>query len=399
MKHLKLGIILVLIIGLSACSKQIPELTDEFIRSQLNSYLEIYDYTSIENFTYEISKTSETKINAVGEVDMTNQLGKLTGDITLGFIYNENKWVLVNKYFTVTNATLNQDSRIRNDAFSQVLNYTDAQFKDISYTLSKYEINKWEVTGEIIVETSLGTQIGTFTLGYKHVGTTWELYNNSYKMTVIVDSSPEPTAEKAFSRFQESFFSSNDLFIEYDQMTSIEKTIDLANGTGTFIFKYTLTNELKTTNFTVTITALHQEEGWVYTLASRPYEEVLDYEGTYTLNWDILETETFYKDKEAMIIKLTGQIKISGSRYYYDSVVDQNNVEATVIFRGVETKVTPTLINDGSNSCITMKYGTNEKETVTLCYNEEDYKGGQMMAPIFYGVSFDQSHAVTGRTR
>jgi len=118
MKHLKLGIILVLIIGLSACSKQIPELTDEFIRSQLNSYLEIYDYTSIENFTYEISKTSETKINAVGEVDMTNQLGKLTGDITLGFIYNENKWVLVNKYFTVTNATLNQDSRIRNDAFS-----------------------------------------------------------------------------------------------------------------------------------------------------------------------------------------------------------------------------------------------------------------------------------------
>ena len=399
MKHLKLGIILVLIIGLSACSKQIPELTDEFIRSQLNSYLEIYDYTSIENFTYEISKTSETKINAVGEVDMTNQLGKLTGDITLGFIYNENKWVLVNKYFTVTNATLNQDSRIRNDAFSQVLNYTDAQFKDISYTLSKYEINKWEVTGEIIVETSLGTQIGTFTLGYKHVGTTWELYNNSYKMTVIVDSSPEPTAEKAFSRFQESFFSSNDLFIEYHQMTSIEKTIDLANGTGTFIFKYTLTNELKTTNFTVTITALHQEEGWVYTLASRPYEEVLDYEGTYTLNWDILETETFYKDKEAMIIKLTGQIKISGSRYYYDSVVDQNNVEATVIFRGVETKVAPTLINDGSNSCITMKYGTNEKETVTLCYNEEDYKGGQMMAPIFYGVSFDQSHAVTGRTR
>jgi len=402
MKHLKLGIILLLVIGCVACAKQsasIPELTDEVIRADLESYLKIYDFNTIDKFTYENTKISETRINAVGEVEMTTQLGKLTGAVTLGFVYNENQWVLVNKYFTVTNAVLNQDERIRDDAFNLVLNFATGQFKDITYTLSEYTAKEWKISGEITIETSQGTQIGSFDLGYRLNGTSWTLFSDQYKLISIIDTSVEPTPQKAFYRFQESFFNNNDNFIEYDQMTSIEKSIDLANGTATFVYHYTIVDYLKTTNFSVTITALHQEEGWLYTLTDRSYDEVLDYEGTYHLNWDILETETFYEDKETMTIKLTGQIKISGSKYYYDSVLNQNNVEATVLFRGVETKVTPTLINDGSYSCITMKYGTNEKETVTLCYNEEEYRDGIMAGPIFYGVSFDQSHAKVVKTQ
>jgi hypothetical protein len=396
MKNLKLGIILLLILGLNACTSKVnvSELTDEVIRVDLATYLQIYDPITIDKFTYEKTKISDTRINAVGEVIMTTQLGKLTGSVTLGFVFNENKWVLVNKYFSVTNAVLNQDERIRDDAYNLVSYFATGQFKDITYTLSEYKSNEWKITGEITIETSQGTQIGSFILGYRLEGTSWTMYDSQYKLISVIDTSTEPTAQKAFYRFQESFFSNNDAFIEYDQMTSIEQSIDLANGTAIFIYHYTITDSLRTTNFSVTITGQHQENGWIYNITDKSYDEVLNYEGTYHLTWDILDTETFYINNETMTLVLTGQIKISGTKYYSDYELHQNNVEATVIFRGLETKVTPTLTYEGSFSCITMKYGTSEKEVVSLCYNEEDYRGGIMAGPIFYGISFDQSHAI-----
>jgi hypothetical protein len=205
--------------------------------------------------------------------------------------------------------------------------------------------------------------------------------------------SQNATPRDAFYQTQASFYSDNDLFIEYDQIKSVDQNIDLEAGTATFVFYYTLKDALTTHDYHVTVKGKHTDSGWVYAYQYTDAEGLYVYDGTYKLTWDILDTETFYKNNETMTIDLVGSILAKGvhEEVFTSSVIVP--LSATVHFRGVDYSVTPVVLNGNDFRSLVLKFGSSDKQTVTLSFGEEEYRGGQMCCPIFYGVSADQSHA------
>jgi len=251
----------------------------------------------------------------------------------------------------------------------------------------------WTIEGSLKALTTKCMVTADFVLNYTNVDHNWNLLSNQITINSCVDTAEEPTSTAAFYQTQDQFASDNDLFVELNQITSVDQTIDPDKRTALFVFHYTLTNALITKVYTVAVKGTHSLSGWMYQVDYTDITEHYDYEGSYALTWDILDSETFYKNNETMKLVLEGSIQVKSIHGNLYTVTILAPLSAVVTFRGVDYAVTPVMLNGNEFTSLVLKYGSLEKETVTLSYGEEAYRDGQMCCPIFYGVSVDQSHA------
>ncbi len=145
MKIMKLGLIVVLFLGLSACFStdkepiDVPVLSDEKIKAdafEFTSY--VTQYESIEALTYTIDKISSTRWTITGQLSLKTAQCTINGPFTMVYAYKDSKWTLGAHTYTpatLINITLEPDPKDAQELVYQSIiaqeGYTTYPFEDI----------------------------------------------------------------------------------------------------------------------------------------------------------------------------------------------------------------------------------------------------------------------------
>lgn len=401
MRSLKLGIILLVIIGFTGCSKpkvvdEILPLSEETIQSDANAIFSELNLICIDEFTMMIDKISQTQWDVNAQASITTAQGKIEGILSLRYEYDEEVWILKSHDFTQTKVLLN-DEVIRKDALA-LIDQENLSLSKINYIIDEVSSDSWVIKGRMSVETSQCTLNADFNLTYQ--SSKWNLMDSEVYPISCTDTSLEPTPEAAYKQIQYNLINTLSIPLEFNQITTVTQYIDLNEGKASFLFSYELDDDLAFNEITVSIEANRETDGWVYEIKKQNYNTTYEYTARYDLTWNVLKTESFYTSKEKMTLKITGTIEVAGSDdESEDPEIQSNTLSATVLFRGEEIEVIPTLMEEDCFTCILIKFGLSDEEMIILTYGIENYKGVLSKSSVFYGISYDQSHAIVARTQ
>jgi hypothetical protein len=404
MKIFKLGIIILVMLGLGACSTLFgpPALKDSVIEADILTMSGFPQGTVISKDLNKEKNASMMVITGTVAIETTNATMHIS--VHLSYAYSDSAWKPGFKNFTIesySDIKANPepgDARIRHDIESLPDFVSDPSVKDkIVYTVTKDPESTWTVKGQLDWSTDSCDVSGGYTLVYVYNGTSWDLTSNNVEVTSINKINHQPVFTTIYQQVEQAYETWYDNYVLPQEMDSTVLTSDLVAGTASFTSKYTLKDGPMLAKATVTVNGIFEYgAGWVFTIGTKSFDTTIDYTGFYTLTWDILDTETFYKNNEVMTLKVTGQIHFLGSSIWGSESIISNSIQAVVNFRGKTITVEdvhpdpigtyPTLI--------LIEFGSGPKERVYLAYGQESYRDWGYMGFRFYGISADESHAV-----
>jgi len=404
MRTLKLGLLLMMVLGLGACSTLFgpPALKDSVIEADIISMSGFPQGTIVSKNLIKEKNASMMVITGTIAIETTNATMHIS--VHLSYAYSDSAWKPGFKNFTIesySDIKINPepgDARIRHDIESLPDFVSDPSVKDkIVYTVTKDPESVWMVKGQLDWSTSNCEVSGGYTLIYTYNGNTWDLTSNNVEVSKINKITQQPDFATIYQQVEQAYETWYDNTVLPQEMDSTVMTSDLVAGTASFTSKYTLKDGPMMTKAIVTVNGTFEYgAGWVFTIGTRAYDTTIEYTGFYNLTWDILETEPFYKDNEEMKLKVSGQIHFTGSSIYSVDTVISNTIEAVVYFRGktyTVSDVHPDPI-DRYPTLLLIEYGPGAKERVYLAYGQESYYEWTYMGFRFYGISADESHAV-----
>lgn len=402
MKLLRWSVVICVLIGCGACSKpivvnEIPPLSEVTIQRDANEIFTELNLIDINEFTTMIDKISQTQWDVNAQASITTAQGSIEGVLSLKYVYTDKVWVLGSHDFIQTNVLLN-DEVIRKDALSLIPQEDSLSLSRISYTIDEVTKDSWIIKGQMSVETSQCTLNANFNLAYQ--SSQWVLGQSEVFPISCTDPSLEPSPEAAFKQVKDDLINTLNIPLDYYEITVLTQDIDLNLGKASFVFSYELDDDLSFNEITVTIEANRETYGWVYEIKKQNYNKIYEYTAKYDLVWSVLKSESFYVSRERMTLKITGTIEVSGSNNESeDPEIQSNTLSAIVLFRGEEIEVIPTLVEEHCFTSIMLKFGPSEEEMVLLTYGMENDRGVISSSPIFYGISYDLSHAKVARTQ
>jgi hypothetical protein len=402
MKIFKLGLLLFIVLSSTACSKpvvveEILPLSDETILSDANAILSEFNLIHIDEFTTMIDKITPAQWDITAQTSISTDQGTIEGILTMKYAYTDKTWVLGTHMFIQTKVLLN-DEVIRKDALSLIPQEANLSLSKINYTIDEVTKDTWVIKGEMAVETKRCTLNVNFDLSYR--GSKWELTDSQATLISCVDPSSEPTLEEAYRQINEELYKHQDLDLDFSSINIISQSIDLNTGEATFIFDYTIEDDLSSMDIIVTVEGTRSTYGWTYLIKKQSYNTTYDYTAKYDLVWNVLKEESFYTSKEKMTLRIEGSIEVSGLIGQDDSYeIQSNTLSALILFRGEEFIVIPTFLEDNNFSSIVLNFGSSDHEMLILEYGIETYRGVVSRTSLFYGISFDKSHAKIFRTQ
>jgi hypothetical protein len=402
MEIFQMGLVMFIVLSCTACSKpivveEILPLKEETILMDANVVLSDFNLIRIDEFTTMIDKTSQTQWDINAQTSITTAQGTIEGILNLKYVYTENTWVLGSYTFIQTKALLN-DEIIRKDALSLIPHEDNLSLSKINYIIDEVTKDSWVINGEMAVETTRCTLNVNFNLSY--MGSNWDLTNSEVTLISCVDPSSDPTLEEAYRQINEELYTYLDLDLDFDQINLVSQSIDLNSGEATFVFDYTLDDDLSSMDILVTVEGLRSTYGWTYEIKKQSYNKTYDYTGIYDLVWYVLKGETFYTSKEKMTLQINGEIEISGLLDQDETCeIQSNTLSAVVLFRNQEISVIPSLLSENVFTSIVLNFGPSDHEMLILEYGLETYRGVVSSTSLFYGISFDKSHAKIFRTQ
>ena len=404
MKIFKLGIIILVMLGLGACSSLFgpPDLKDSVIEADIIAMKDIPQGNIVSS---QLKKEKSDSVLIVsGTVAIETDYATTHISVRMSYAYSESVWKAgFNSFEIVSYSDIKinpepEDTRIRHDIEVLPDFINDHTVKDrIIYTVTKDPESVWTVKGQMDWSTENCEVSGEYTLIYTYNGTAWNLTSRNVEVSKINKITQQPVFETIYQQVELAYETWYDGSVFPDEMDSTVMTSDLVAGTASFTSKYTLKDGPMMTKATVTVNGTFEYgAGWVFTIGTRAYDTTIDYTGIYNLTWDILETEPFYKDNEEMKLKVNGQIHFTGSSIYSVDTVLSNTIQAVVYFRGKTYTVSDVHSDpiDRYPTLLLIEYGSGAKERVYLAYGQESYYEWTYMGFRFYGISADESHAV-----
>lgn len=403
MKIIKLGIIIVLMSGLVACSTLFgpSDLKDSVIEADILSMSGFPQGTLVSKDLDKEKNNTVMVISGTVSIETTNATMHVS--VHLSYAYSESIWKPGFKNFTIesySDIKVNPepgDVRIRHGIESLPDFVNDPSVKDkIVYTVTKDPESVWTVKGQLDWSTTNCEVSGGYTLIYTYNGSSWDLTSTDVEVSKTNKITQQPDFATIYQQVEQAYETWYDNTALPQEMDSIVLTSDLVAGTASFTSKYTLKAGPMMAKATVTVNGTFEYgAGWVFTMGARSFDTTIDYTGFYNLSWDILETEPFYLDNEEMKLKMSGQIHFLGSSIWSVDTVVSNTIQAVVYFRGKTYTVSDVHPEaDTYPTLILIEYGSGAKERVYLAYGQESYYDWTYMGFRFYGVSADESHAV-----
>ena len=404
MRIIKLGIIIIIMMGLWACSSLFgpPSLSDSVIEADI---LSMSGFPQGNIISKSLTKEKNDKVLVItGDVAIETANATMHVEVHLSYAYSQSKWMPGYKNFSIdsyTDIKVNPEpteARIREDIQNLPDFAKDLSVKDrLDYTLTKDKESVITVSGQLDWSTDLCDAKGSYTVVYTYNGSDWDLTSSEVKVSSIVAIKQRPDFDLAYQQLFQEYETWYDNFEEPSEMDSTTLSVDMKAGTASFTSKYTLKNGPMEAKAIVTINgSFEYGTGWVFTPGTKSFDTTIDYTGTYHLTWDILDTETFYTMNEPMTLTLTGKIHFLGKSAWDVSSIVTNDIKAVVNFRSKTYTVTSVKPDPANTypSLVLIAYGSGAKERVYLAYGQESYRDWAYMGFRFYGVSADESHAV-----
>ncbi len=404
MKIIKLGIIVLAMLGLGACSTLFgpPALSDSVIEADILSMTNFPQGSIVAKALNKDMNASVIVVTGTVAIETANAITHVT--VRLSYVYSESKWnpgfntFKIDYYSDIKVNPEPTDLRIRQDIAALPDFTQDPAVKDkIVYSVTKDPESVWTVKGQLDWSTDWCDVSGGYTLIYTYNGTSWDMTSSNVEVSSINTIKQQPDFWSAYQQTFLAYETWYDSTAFPENMDSTVLTSDLIAGTASFTSKYTLKDGPMMTKAIVTINGTFEYgDGWVFTAGTKSFDTTIDYTGFYNLTWDVLDTETYYLDKEAMKLKLSGKIHFLGSSIWSVDTVVSNTIQAVVYFRGKTYTVNDVHADpiDRYPTLMLIEFGSGAKERVYLAYGQESYYDWTWMGFRFYGVSADESHAV-----
>jgi len=401
MRMIKLGIIALMMLGLTACGDPKPkvtELTKAQIQADVVAHLnEVYSEATVEDFAVASdSELRETK-TVIGTMSLKTPISSLTGNYTNVYKLVGETWTLESSLFTpkiytwIDPATWPDQARVEADLKNAVLKHPIEQIEKVEYTFNHSNNSALSCQIDLTYRSAIGTVTTQLASGYAFVDQAWTFGLGQEISTTITDFKQRPLEEDMLT-WSIMTFHGGDSDTGITEADSHLISSDFDAKTGTLLNTYHLDKWiLSHMRYVADITVIgwyDTEVGWMIETQDVVLSKTLDLNMKEQFVWESMNAaESVYTKGDTLELDLTGSMTITTPTETEWTL----NVSGTVKVNGVSHDLTfrKTTYFEANYYALELSYGPGPKDKFILCYwwheryNEFDW----------YILSPDQSEA------
>jgi len=378
MKLIKIGIIALLVLGLSACGDSKPaviELTETQIQADVIAHLsDVYSEVTVEDFAVASNTELRETKTVIGTMSLKTPISSLTGNYTNVYELVGKTWTLESSLFTpklytwIDPSTWPDQARVEADLMKSTLKFPIEKIEKLEYTLNDNENSALETLITVTYRSSIGTVTSQLESGYVFMDQVWTFGLGLETSISIKDftQQPDPADMLEWSIMP---FVGGDAGVGIATTDSHLVSSNFDDQTGTLVNVYHVDKWVSSRlhyKADTTVKGIYDiYNGWDITVENSVVTKTLDLNVKERFVWETVDSnDTMFALGQTVDLNLSGSMSITTPK---ESLWDLN-VSGTVKINGVTYTLIfdqPDPLNIYDNGLV-MRYGPGAKEYFIL---------------------------------